>query len=103
MKTAREILKSDFFKIKNLEHHNENSVEICFPSYAIWKKYFDQDKIFEANSSQLKEDLKEEYTKSIDEEYKFFGDAEIEKYFEFSVVLLGIDLILMVVQSQVSR
>ena len=102
MKTAKEILKSDFFKIKNHEHHNENSVEICFPPYGIWKKYFDQDKIFEANSSQFTEEFKSEYAKGIDEEYKFFGDEEIEKYFELSVVSLGIDLILMVSQSKVS-
>ena len=103
METAEKILKSDFFKITNLEHHNENSIEICFPSYEIWKKYFDQDKIFEVNSSQLTEDFKSEYAKGIDEEIKFFGDAEIEKYFELSVVSLGIGLILIVFQSQVFK
>ena len=102
METAREILKSDFFKMKNLETHNENAIEICCPPYAIWKEYFDQDKIFEANSSKLTEDFKNEYEKCIDEEHKLFGNEEIEKYFELSVVPLGIDLILMVSQSQYS-
>ena len=96
MKTAREILKSDFFKMKNLETHNENAIEICCPPYAIWKEYFDQDKIFEANSSKLAEDFKNEYEKCINEEHKLFGNEEIEKYFELSVVPLGIDLIFMV-------
>ena len=100
MDTARENLKSDFFKMKNLEDQNENTIEICCPPYAIWKKYFDQDKIFEGNSSQLTEDFKNEYEKCIDEEYKLFGNEEIEKYFELSVVPLGIDLILMVSQSE---
>ena len=99
METAREILKSDFFQMKNLETHNENAIEICCPPYAIWKEYFDQDKIFEANSSKLTEEFKNEYEKCIDEEHKLFGNEEIEKYFELSVVPLGIDLILMVSQS----
>ena len=102
METAQEILKSDFFKMKNLETQNENAIEICCPPYAIWKEYFDQDKIFEANSSKLTEDFKNEYEKCIDEEHKLFGNEEIEKYFELSVVPLGIDLILMVSQSQYS-
>ena len=98
MDTASDILKSDFFKVKNLEDQNENTIEICCPPYAIWKEYFDQDRIFEANSSQLTEDFKSEYDKCIDQEYKLFGNKEIEKYFELSVVPLGIDLILMVSQ-----
>ena len=46
------ILKSDFFTMTNAEDQNENTIEICCPSYSVWKKYFDQDKIVKPNSTQ---------------------------------------------------
>ena len=52
MDAARKILKSDFFTMKNAEDQNENTIEICCPSYSVWKKYFDQDKIVKPNSTQ---------------------------------------------------
>ena len=52
MDAATKILKSDFFKMKNAEDQNENAIEICCPSYSVWKKYFDQDKIVKPNSTQ---------------------------------------------------